>query len=129
MKRRVFLTLQAVLVFGILGVGLVAAEGLLHLKLDKSIPEADAVLPEAPAKIMLDFSEKPELSVSRINVKSERGDAKLTAVASSEEDETILWVAFEEPLADGVYSVSWVTSSADGHPIRGEFSFAVSAGR
>jgi methionine-rich copper-binding protein CopC len=38
-------------------------------------------------------------------------------------------VAFEEPLHDGAYTVNWTTSSGDGHPVRGEFSFTVSTGR
>lgn len=129
MRKRAFLVVRAVLVVVALTVGLATAAVFLHLKLDKSTPEADQVLREAPAKIVLDFSEKAETAVTRISVKSEHGDAKLTTVASSEDDETILWAAFEEPLADGVYSVSWVTSSNDGHPVRGEFSFTVSAGR
>jgi methionine-rich copper-binding protein CopC len=128
MEKRARLAVQAFLIV-VLAAGFVAAEELLHLKLDKSIPEADQVVSEAPTKIVLDFSQKPEVSVSRIRVTSDHGDAKLTAVASGEEDETILWAAFEEPLADGVYAVSWVTSSGDGHPIRGEFSFTVNAGR
>ena len=96
-----------------------------HLKLDKSAPEADQVLDASPEKIVLEFSEMPELAVSRISLKGSAGDAKLSDVARNEEDETILWVAVEEPLADGVYTVNWTTSSGDGHPIRGEFSFTV----
>lgn len=128
MKKRALLSVQAILVVVVLAGAVVTAEEFLHLKLDKSAPEADQVLREAPAKIVLDFSEKPEAAVSRISVKGEHGDAKLTAVAAGEDDDTILWAAFEEPLVDGAYSVSWVTSSGDGHPVRGEFSFTVSAG-
>ncbi len=128
MKKRAFLAVAA-LVGVVLVVGSTPAESVVHLQLDKSMPEADQVLTESPAKIVLEFSLKPELAVSRIAVKGDHGDAKLTDVARSEEDETILWAAFEEPLPDGDYAVNWVTSSGDGHPVRGEFSFTVRAGR
>lgn len=126
MKKGATLAVAA-LIAVVLFVGSAPATSFVHLKLDKSIPEADQVLREAPDKIVLEFSLKPELSVSRITVKGDHGDAKLTDLARSEEDETILWAAFEAPLADGTYAVSWVTSSGDGHPVRGEFSFTVQA--
>ena len=109
--------------------GAAPAENVLHLKLDKSMPEADQVLASSPDKIVLEFSEEPELAVARVSVTAGHGDAKLSKVARSEEDATILWVAVEEPLVDGTYTVTWVTSSADGHPVRGDFAFTVKADR
>ena len=129
MKKGAFLAVAAVLVVVVVAVGSAPAENVLHLKLDKSTPEADQVLRQAPGKIVLEFSQQPELAVSRITVKSDHGDAMLTDVARSEEDATILWAAFEAPLADGAYTVNWMTSSSDGHAIRGEFSFTVRADR
>jgi methionine-rich copper-binding protein CopC len=105
------------------------AESILHLKLDSSTPQADQVVSESPDKIVLDFSQRPELPVSRIAVTGAQGAAELADVQRSEEDDTILWAAVEEPLADGAYTVNWVTSSGDGHPVRGEFSFTVTTGR
>jgi len=128
MKKSTFLAVAA-LIAVVFAVGSAPAESVVHLQLDKSVPEADQVLTESPSKVVLEFSLKPELAVSRIMVKGDHGDAKLSDVARSEEDETILWAAFEEPLVDGAYAVSWVTSSGDGHPVRGEFSFTVRAGR
>lgn len=129
MHRRLVLVVVTAFAAGLLLAGAAPAESVLHLKLDKSAPEADQVVSEAPTKIVLEFSERPELAVSRIAVKGAHGDAKLTAVARSEEDETILWAAFETPLTDGAYTVSWMTSSSDGHAVRGEFSFTVRAAR
>ena len=105
MKKGATLALAA-LIAVVLVVGSAPAESGIHLKLDKSLPEADQVLRETPDKVVLEFSLKPELAVSRITVKGDHGDAKLTDVARSEEDETILWAAFEEPLADGTYAVT-----------------------
>ena len=106
-------------------VNLVAAEKILHLKLDSSIPKADEILKASPKKIVLEFSQRPELSIAKIDIQ----DGKLGKVMRSEEDETILWAAIEESLPAGKHTVKWVTSSSDGHPVRGEFSFAVSVRR
>jgi|TARA_B100000959_G_scaffold167266_1_gene175141 hypothetical protein len=106
-------------------VNLVAAEKILHLKLDSSIPKTDEILKASPKKIVLEFSQRPELSIAKIDIQ----DGKLGKVMRSEEDETILWAAIEESLPAGKHTVKWVTSSSDGHPVRGEFSFAVSARR
>ena len=129
MRRRLVLVVVMAFSVGLLLAGPAPAENVLHLMLEKSAPEADQVVSKAPTKIVLEFSEEPELAVSRIAVKSAHGDAKLTEVARSEEDETILWAAFEAPLTDGAYTVTWMTSSSDGHPVRGEFSFTVRAAR
>ena len=34
----------------------------------------------------------------------------------------------KQALAAGTYTVSWKTSSKDGHPIKGDFTFTVKAG-
>lgn len=129
MTRRLVLVVVTAFAVGLLLAGAAPAKSVLHLKLDKSAPEADQIVTKAPTKIVLEFSEKPELAVVRITVKGAHGDAKLTDVARSEEDETILWAAFEAPLTDGAYTVNWVTSSSDGHAVRGEFTFTVRVAR
>ncbi len=67
--------------------------------------------------------------MSRITVKGAGGNVELSKPAVSEDDDSILWATFAKPLADGMYSVSWVTSSGDGHPVRGNFDFSVKAAR
>lgn len=101
----------------------------LHLKLDKSEPAAEQVLEASPEKIVLHFSQRPELAISRVTITGAEGEAKVGKVQRNEENETILWAAVEGPLADGAYTVAWVTSSADLHPVRGEFTFTVRAAR
>ena len=128
-KSRVLVAVAVMLSFAALGAQPTPADGVVHLKLDKSTPEADQVLTAAPDRVVLDFSLAPELAVSRVVVSNGETDAKLGELKRSEDDETILWAGFEEPVADGMYTVNWTTSSGDGHPVRGEFSFTVSAGR
>lgn len=129
MKKRALLVVALILGLLLAYAFSAQSDGVFHLALDKSTPEADQVVSEAPDKIVLDFTERPELSVSRIVVKGAQDAVELGDIERSEEDETILMAAFEAPLADGAYTVSWVTSSADGHPVRGEFSFTVQTGR
>lgn len=105
------------------------AAGVLHLQLDKSMPEADKTITESPEKIVLEFSQRPELAVSRVVLKTGDHEVKLGDVTRDESDETILWAAVEEELAAGAYTLNWTTASSDGHPVRGEFSFTLSADR
>ena len=125
MKKLAAVLVASLMMVSLVAVGVAPAESVLHLKLDASLPEADQVLEASPERIVLEFSIRPELAVSRIQIE----DAKLGKVARSEDDETILWVVVEEPLAAGAHTVNWVTSSGDGHPVRGEFTFSVGANR
>lgn len=105
------------------------AANVLHLQLDKSMPEADQAITESPDKIVLEFSQRPELAVSRLVLKTGDREIDLGDVTRDENDETILWSAVQEELAAGVYTLNWTTASSDGHPVRGEFSFTLSADR
>ena len=125
MKKITTLALVAFVGVAIIAVAPAPAAEALHLQLDASMPAAGQTLEASPEKIVLEFSERPELAVARVAI----DNAKLGKITRSEEDETILWVAVEEPLAAGTHTVNWVTSSGDGHPVTGEFSFTVSARR
>jgi hypothetical protein len=135
MSKRIVATLAVVAILAVMFVSIALAApaapdpAALHLKLDKSEPAAEQVLEASPEKIVLYFSQRPELAISRVTITGAEGEAKVGKVQRNEENETILWAAVEEPLADGAYTVAWVTSSADLHPVRGEFTFTVRAAR
>ena len=130
MSNRALLRLAFAAAIALLAAGIAPASESLHLKLDKSLPAADQTLTESPAKIVLDFSQKPELAVSRLTVARGEIRAKLGELSHDAEDDSILYAIVEAELPDGTYRVNWLTSSGDGHPIRGEFSFTVAkAGR
>lgn len=108
-----------------------AESSSLHLRLTKSEPAKDEVV-AAPPVIRLWFSQAPELAVTTVRVTGATGKSvALSAVrravaagaagAPVEADVT-------QALAPGRYTVSWKTSSRDGHPIKGDFSFTVRAG-
>ena len=103
-----------------------AAASSMHLELTKSSPAEDAQLSAGPAEIRLWFSKAVELSISRIKVTTADGrEIELGEVATAEPE--VLVAAVHAELAPGTYEVAWRTSSGDGHPITGTFSFTVAS--
>lgn len=96
-----------------------------HATLDGSSPVANAVLPSAPGEISLDFSEAVEERLARIRLFD--GDEQEIAIERAKRlagDPSVV-VANLPPIAAGVYVVVWRVVSADGHPLRGSYSFEV----
>lgn len=103
-----------------------AAGSSVHLELTKSVPAKDTALAASPAEIRLWFSQATELSISRIQLTAADGtEVELGEVASAPENALV--AAVLSPLDAGTYEVAWRTSSGDGHPIRGTFTFTVAA--
>ena len=97
-----------------------------HALLERSIPDANAMLTRAPAQVELYFSEAVAPKLSKISVLDANGkavDAGDSRVDPA--DGTHLAVTLQ-PLSDGVYTVVWnAISAADGHQTSGSFPFAV----
>ena len=129
MRTRLVVSAVLAVAATLMVVGATPATGAIHLYLDKSAPAADAVVTQSPEKVVLEFSESFEMAVSKVTIKGDAGDVTLGKLERHKEEETIMWAPIETPLADGVYSVNWVTSSGDGHPVRGDFDFTVEAAR
>lgn len=101
----------------------------LHLRLEKSEPARGAVLATPPTAIRLWYSLPPELSVTAVKLASADGTAiTLSKPTRGSGAKDPVSVNITHPLAPGGYVVSWKTSSKDGHPISGDFSFTVKAG-
>lgn len=130
MRRRLSLFVAVLLVLAPAAVAPLARAAThapaLHLQLERSSPAADASLESAPAEIRLWFSERPELAVSMIRVEGPAGAVKTGELAAGDDND--LSVTLPADLTAGAYTVTWRTSSGDGHPIRGNFGFTV-AGR
>jgi methionine-rich copper-binding protein CopC len=100
--------------------------GAAHLRLTKSSPAKDAILTAPVAEIRLWFSLPPELAVSRIRVAAAGGqEVELGKVVGGDDDS--LAAAVVGDMRPGTYEVTWRTSSGDGHPIRGSFTFTLAA--
>ena len=122
--KTVLLALGLLLAAG--AVGLTAADAF-HFALSKSAPAADASV-TAPAEVRLWFTQVPQANSVSIRVVSAGGMAVATEEPSADpEDALAYFVKPAAPLSAGPYTVSWRGIGDDGHVVRGEFGFAVTA--
>jgi copper transport protein len=96
-----------------------------HLALTRSEPAGDSRLQASPDRVSLWFTARPQLALSRIALRTASGAIELDAIVA--DTGNALHARIPRPLPAGDYRVEWQTASADGHPIRGEFTFAVAA--
>ncbi|HYC51369.1 MAG TPA: copper resistance protein CopC [Gemmatimonadaceae bacterium] len=97
----------------------------LHTALKRSEPAADSRLDRAPTRVSLWFTGKPQVAFSSIRLQTPSGEIGLDSIVA--DTGFSLHAAIPQVLGPGTYTVIWRTASADGHPIRGEFAFTVSA--
>lgn len=97
-----------------------------HAELVRSDPALEAIVESSPRRIVLWFSEEPELRFSEIRVldnagrRLDRGDLHVDPA-----DRLALSVEVQDA-APGTYTVFWrVLSKVDGHVTRGAFAFTV----
>jgi len=96
-----------------------------HANLERSEPEANAVLAQSPFEIKLYFSEEPDLGSSRIEVLDTAGNRFDNDDLHAHDTPTVLSVTVPA-LPDGTYTVAWRNvSTVDGHPRAGTFAFSV----
>lgn len=104
-----------------------AAEPAVHLQLDRSHPAPDTTL-ASPAEIRLWFSQVPQASATSLRlIRDGSPVAAVGDLAADPEDGKVFAAPVEETLPAGAYTVSWRTMAADGHVVRGEFTFTVQA--
>lgn len=100
---------------------------LAHARLVETYPADGETLAEPPEQVQLRFNEPVEAAFDPIEVYDQEGyrvdeeDARV-----SPEDRRLLVADFGE-LSEGSYTVEWRIASADGHPIDGEYAFAMNA--
>ena len=96
-----------------------------HASLLATQPQASGVLAHPPTQVRLTYSERIEPRFAVISVTDASGK-QVTAgsPARSPDDENAIVVPLHR-LPQGWYLVWWRVISADGHPVRGAFTFAV----
>jgi len=94
-----------------------------HARLEKTVPVDKAALTAPPTSLQLFFSEKPDATVSRIELKGPSGMVKL-GPAHIMGGKTLM-APIAGPIEDGSYTVNWQTSGDDGHVQKGEFTFTL----
>ncbi len=97
-----------------------------HSILVKSTPAENTRLDSTPAEIRLWFSEPLEPRYSRFDLHDSSGNILATATSTVDSADAHQMFMPLNPLADGLYSISYMASSAaDGHHTTGSFPFSV----
>ena len=101
---------------------------LAHPKLMSAVPAANSHVTAVPATIRLTFQEKLEPALSRITmVHAGLHAVTLGSVTADAADEMTLVASLKTPMGAGAYTVTWQAAGADGHPMRGSYTFTVDA--
>ncbi|MGH9118551.1 MAG: copper resistance CopC/CopD family protein [Acidimicrobiales bacterium] len=108
-----------------LTVGPAAEPAAAHAVLLGSNPVDQAHLAIPPPAVELEFNEP--VSVSTGGVRVYGADERRVDDGEPEADDTVVSVDLEDDLGDGAFVVAWRVISADGHAVRGAFTFT--AGR
>lgn len=104
------------------------ADDLRHLRLERAEPAVDTVVSAAPEELRLFYSEEPHLATTSVQMMAE--DESVVTLASplaDADNNQLIRVGVEGEMAPGMYTVAWRTTSADGHVVRGDYRFTVSA--
>lgn len=102
------------------------AELRRHTRLVRSEPAKDSVVRVAPTELRLWFSETLDLAVTRVTLTDgNRQQVPTNALTRAEGADAPIVAPLNAALPDGNYTVTWSTSSKDGHPVRGTYRFSV----
>lgn len=129
MKRAfvLLLTVSAALVAVVVSSSPAPATPGVHLQLDRSHPAADTTL-AAPGEIRLWFSQVPQASATTVRlIRDGEPVSALGELAQDAGDGKVFAAPIRGTLPAGPYLVSWRTMAADGHVVRGDFTFTVQA--
>lgn len=100
-----------------------ASPAAAHADLVSSSPADGAILDAPPSQITLRFTEGVDLQSDGVRLLDAGGTP--VAVGPAEADGSTATAAIDTELDRGSYVVAWRAVSADGHPIRGAFTFSV----
>ena len=97
-----------------------------HPKLVSSTPPANGTVAMAPALISATFNEPLTLALSKLTLFDASARAvPLDSLTAAAADSKTLVAKTTTKLAVGRYTVKWQAAGADGHPMKGEFTFVV----
>jgi copper transport protein len=101
------------------------ASAWAHAALLRTTPEASGTIPSSPARVTLTYDEAvaPKFAVVSVTNAAGRQEAAASPAALPSDPDTIAVPVRHLP--EGWYLVYWRVISADGHPVRGAFTFAV----
>lgn len=103
------------------------APAAAHAIVLESSPKHDAVLPEAPSRLVLRFNSRIEAALSRVTIEPSAGRPVALPVAAEAASAADRLVVPLQPLAPGIYIVRYRVLAADGHVTEGALRFTVKA--
>jgi copper resistance protein C len=99
---------------------------LAHARLVETYPADEDTLAEPPEQVQLLYNEPVEAAFDPIEVYDPEGDrVNEDDVREASDNRRLLIVDLVEGLPEGSYTVEWRVTSADGHPVSGEYGFDV----
>ena len=104
---------------------LAPASAWAHAALLRTSPAASVIANTAPARVLLTYSEAVEPRFAIVSVTDAAGRQVTAGPPSRSAADPDTLVAPLEHIPSGWYLVYWRVISADGHPVRGAFTFAV----
>ena len=114
-------------------VPVVAGAAMMHLKLERSEPAANVVLAAPPTTVRLWFTQKPELTVTSIKIRTGLGSSAVERALAPLARATAAGSPITAPvgaaLAPGRHEIVWRTMARDGHVLNGVIPFDVRPAR
>ena len=115
----------ALIVVVLAAAGAFPAAASAHAVLEKTTPLASATVPASPARVTLTFDEAVEPRFAVISVTDANGNQQTQGSPYAVPGDPDTLAINVRHLPQGWYLVYWRAISADGHPVRGAFTFAV----
>jgi putative copper export protein/methionine-rich copper-binding protein CopC len=103
-------------------------QAFAHGALRSASPGDGDRLAVAPGELRLTFTEAVELDFARLALRGPAGTVELGPLALHPDSPTVLIGSIRGPLTAGTYTVNWQVAGADGHPVRGEYTFVIAPG-
>ena len=105
-----------------------ASAALAHPKLVSASPTANSTVPQGPAMISATFNEALTSALSKLTlIDAAQRAIPLDSVRTADDDPKTITARVAATLKPGRYTVKWQAAGADGHPMRGEFTFLVAS--
>lgn len=100
-----------------------------HPRLMHAVPAAGSRVPTPPRELILTFNESVTAALSRLTLlDAAQQPVAIDALRAAPEDGKTMRAGIHGALAAGRYTVKWQAAGADGHPMRGDYTFVVETG-
>ncbi|MBA4073011.1 MAG: hypothetical protein C0497_14425 [Gemmatimonas sp.] len=99
-----------------------------HPRLVRAVPAAESHVQTMPRALSVTFNESLTIALSRLTLLDPTGQpVALDTVRFASEDTKTLTASILGTMPAGRYTVKWQAAGADGHPMRGQYTFVLDA--